>query len=108
MYLPIELNTPLIVGGLIAHWVARGSKEEALNNARREKGTLIASGFIAGGSIMGVVSAFLALVAGEPLHIGLAETTVGQWHLGMLISLALFLGLCLFLYRYAMSARPEH
>ncbi|MBC7187417.1 MAG: oligopeptide transporter, OPT family [Calditrichaeota bacterium] len=107
MYLPIELNTPLIVGGLIAHWVSHRSKDEALNSARREKGTLIASGFIAGGSIMGVVSAFLALVAGDRLHIGLAETTIGNWHVGMMVSLVAFLGLCIFLYRYAMSARGQ-
>ncbi|MDZ7270580.1 MAG: oligopeptide transporter, OPT family [candidate division KSB1 bacterium] len=107
MYLPIELNTPLIVGGLIAHWVAHRSTDEALNTARREKGTLIASGFIAGGSIMGVVSAVLALVAGNRLHVGLAETTVGNWHVGMIVSLVLFVGLCLFLYRYAMSAKVQ-
>lgn len=107
MYLPIELNTPLIVGGLIAHRVAHRSKDEALNSVRREKGTLIASGFIAGGSIMGVVSAFLALVAGDRLHIGLAETQIGHWHVGMIVSLVAFLGLCMFLYRYAMSARAQ-
>lgn len=59
MYIPLELNTPLLVGGLIAHFVSTRSKDEALNTARRERGTLIASGFIAGGALMGVVSAFL-------------------------------------------------
>ena len=59
MYIPLELNTPILIGGLIAHLVSSRSKDEALNNARRERGTLIASGFIAGGSIMGVVSAAL-------------------------------------------------
>lgn len=59
MYLPMELNTPLLVGGLIAHFVSTRSKDEALNNARRERGTLIASGFIAGGALMGVVSVIL-------------------------------------------------
>ena len=59
MYIPLELNTPLLVGGLIAHYVSTRSKDEAVNNARRERGTLIASGFIAGGALMGVVSAFL-------------------------------------------------
>jgi putative OPT family oligopeptide transporter len=59
MYLPMELNTPLLVGGLIAHFVSTRSKDEKLNTARRERGTLIASGFIAGGAIMGVVSALL-------------------------------------------------
>ncbi len=59
MYLPIYLNTPLLAGGLVAHLVAKSSKNEALSKVRREKGTLIASGFIAGGAIMGVLSAFI-------------------------------------------------
>ena len=59
MYLPLELNTPVLAGGIIAHFVSTRSKDEALNNARRERGTLIASGLIAGGAIMGVVSAGL-------------------------------------------------
>lgn len=59
MYIPLELNTPLLAGGLIAHFVSTRSKDEKINNARRERGTLIASGFIAGGALMGVVSAFL-------------------------------------------------
>ena len=57
MYLPIELNTPLLFGGLVAWYVSTRSKEEKLNTERRERGTLIASGFIAGGAIMGVVAA---------------------------------------------------
>ncbi|MCB2205325.1 oligopeptide transporter, OPT family [bacterium] len=59
MYLPLELNTPVLAGGIIAHFVSTRSKDEKLNNARRERGTLIASGLIAGGAIMGVVSAGL-------------------------------------------------
>ncbi|MCB9207422.1 MAG: oligopeptide transporter, OPT family, partial [Ignavibacteriales bacterium] len=59
MYLPLELNTPLLAGGLIAYFVTTRSKDEALNKARRERGTLIASGFIAGGALMGVLSAIL-------------------------------------------------
>ncbi len=59
MYLPLELNTPVLAGGIIAHLVSSRSKDEAVNNARRERGTLIASGLIAGGAIMGVVSAGL-------------------------------------------------
>ncbi len=59
MYIPLELNTPLLMGGLIAHFVSTRSKDESLNNARRERGTLIASGFIAGGALMGVVSAII-------------------------------------------------
>ncbi len=59
MYLPIELNTPLLFGGLVAWYVSTRSKDDKLNTERRERGTLIASGFIAGGAIMGVIAATL-------------------------------------------------
>ena len=59
MFIPLELNTPLVVGGLINWFVTTRSKDEAVNKERGEKGNLIASGFIAGGALMGVVSAIL-------------------------------------------------
>ena len=59
MFIPLELNTPLLVGGFINWYVTSRSKDAAVNKARGEKGTLIASGFIAGGALMGVVSALL-------------------------------------------------
>lgn len=59
MFIPLELNTPLLVGGLISWYVTTRSKDKAVNTARKDRGTLIASGFIAGGALMGVVSAML-------------------------------------------------
>lgn len=59
MFIPLELNTPLVVGGAINWWVTTRSKDKAVNDARGERGTLIASGFIAGGALMGVVSALM-------------------------------------------------
>lgn len=59
MFIPMELNVPLLVGGLINWYVTTRSKKQQVNEARGEKGTLIASGFIAGGALMGVVSAIL-------------------------------------------------
>lgn len=59
MFIPMELNVPLLVGGLINWYVTTRSKKQQVNEARGEKGTLIASGFIAGGALMGVVSALL-------------------------------------------------
>ena len=59
MFIPMDLNAPLVVGGLIAWFVSNRSKDAALNKARFDRGTLIASGFIAGGALMGVVSAIL-------------------------------------------------
>nr|WP_236263821.1 oligopeptide transporter, OPT family [Dysgonomonas sp. Marseille-P4677] len=57
MFIPMELNAPLLIGGAVNWYVGSRSKDEALNSARLEKGTLLASGFIAGGALMGVVSA---------------------------------------------------
>ena len=70
MFIPLELNLPLLVGGGIAWFVGSRSKDEKVNKARTEKGTLLASGFIAGGALMGVVSAIMRfcgvnLLAGE-------------------------------------------
>lgn len=59
MFIPLELNLPLLVGGAVSWFVSSRSKDAEINNARSEKGTLIASGFIAGGALMGVVSAIL-------------------------------------------------
>ena len=59
MFIPIDLNLPLLVGGAISWYVSTRSKDKEVNAARQEKGTLIASGFIAGGALMGVVSAIM-------------------------------------------------
>ena len=59
MFIPIDLNLPLLVGGAISWYVSTRSKDKKVNDERQNKGTLIASGFIAGGALMGVVSALL-------------------------------------------------
>ena len=59
MFIPLELNLPLLVGGAINWFVTTRSKDQAVNTARGERGTLLASGFIAGGALMGVLSAAL-------------------------------------------------
>lgn len=59
MFIPLQLNVPLLVGGAINWFVTTRSKDKDINAQRGEKGTLIASGFIAGGALMGVVSALL-------------------------------------------------
>ena len=59
MFIPIDLNLPMLIGGAISWYVGSRSKDKEVNEARQEKGTLIASGFIAGGALMGVVSAIL-------------------------------------------------
>ena len=59
MFIPMELNVPLLIGGAVSWYVTTRSKDEIVNKARGEKGNLLASGFIAGGALMGVVSALL-------------------------------------------------
>ncbi len=59
MFIPLELNLPLMAGGAIAWYVSTRTKDEKKNNSRKERGTLIASGFIAGGALMGVISAII-------------------------------------------------
>ena len=79
MFIPLSLNLPLLVGGAISWFVAGRSKDEALNKARKDRGTLIASGFIAGGALMGVVSAVLKF-AGIDWYLGeWAESNGAQW-----------------------------
>ncbi len=62
MYLPLYLNTPILAGGIIAHLIGKSSKDSKLVFARKERGTLIASGFIAGGAIMGVLAATIIFI----------------------------------------------
>jgi putative OPT family oligopeptide transporter len=92
MYIPLELNTPLLVGGLIAHFVSTRSKDEKINTARRERGTLIASGFIAGGALMGVISAILRWQGLNWVNYEWAES-----HAAELIGIVMFALLCAYM-----------
>lgn len=62
MYLPMEVNSPLVLGALVARFVERSSKDPGTSKARYDKGTLIASGFIAGGALVGVLGALLKFI----------------------------------------------
>jgi len=89
MFIPLQLNTPLLVGGIIAYIVSTRSKDELLNRARKERGTLIASGFIAGGALMGVISALL--------RFGGINYVNAEWfesHSAEILGLVMFLILC--------------
>lgn len=68
MFIPLELNIPLLVGGAINWFVTTRSDDKKVNDERGEKGTLIASGFIAGGALMGVVSALLRFAGFNPIN----------------------------------------
>ena len=91
MFIPLELNIPLLVGGAVNWYVTTRSKNEAINKARGDKGTLLASGFIAGGALMGVVSALLKF--------GSIEVDYSSWwenHLSELLSLVAYAALILY------------
>lgn len=91
MFIPIQLNTPLLVGGAINWYVTTRSKDAAVNKTRGDKGTLLASGFIAGGALMGVVSALLKF--------GGFEVDYSSWwdnHLSELLSLVAYIALILY------------
>lgn len=79
MFIPIELNTPLLIGGAINWYVGSRSKDKELNAARVEKGTLLSSGFIAGGALMGVVSAALRFAGVDLYQAEWASGTQAAW-----------------------------
>ena len=79
MFIPMELNAPLVVGGLVAWFVSNRSKDEGLNKARFDRGTLIASGFIAGGALMGVVTAVLKFAGAEWEIAGWKGSNAAEW-----------------------------
>ena len=78
MFIPMELNLPLIVGGAVAWFVSTRSKDDKLNNVRKERGTLLASGFIAGGALMGVLSAILRFSGINVLNIEWQSSSAAQ------------------------------
>lgn len=79
MFIPFELNIPLVVGGLINWYVGSRSTNKALNAERVEHGTLLASGFIAGGALMGVVSAALRFAGVDLFMAGWHESVLSEW-----------------------------
>ena len=102
MYIPLSLNTPLLIGGLIAHYVSTRSKSEEKNNARRERGTLIASGCIAGGALMGVVSAILRFSGFNWMNAAWSESKEA-----VILGLTMFLLLCVYMIWDSLRAKVE-
>ena len=76
MFIPLSLNTPMLVGGAIAYFVSHSSKDQKVNDARRDRGTLLSSGLIAGGALFGVFAAVTRFAGFEytsPLDAGLTQ-----------------------------------
>jgi putative OPT family oligopeptide transporter len=117
MYLPLHLTTPLLVGGFLSHLVKKSTADKELAERRHNRGTLVSSGFIAGGALMGIVLAVLKL-AGVDHAVSLGVKMVlenGRWvdgaeaawfsNYGEIISLAAFVLLCGFVYLNAKKAK---
>ena len=102
MYLPLELNTPLLVGGIVSWFVTTRTKNEKLNNARFQRGTLIASGFLAGGSLFGVFGAFLRF-SGADLQNPIWQEGLSAHILGYVM----FILLLTYMVWDTMRAKPE-
>jgi putative OPT family oligopeptide transporter len=97
MFIPIDLNLPLLVGGAISWFVSTRSKDAAVNRARQERGTLVASGFIAGGALMGVVSAILKFAGADWFLTGWNTAGAGGAAPAELIAIVPFLGICAYM-----------
>ena len=102
MFIPLELNTPLLIGGLVSWFVGSRSKDEKLNKARRDRGTLIASGFIAGGALMGVVSAVLKYVGVEAFATAWNSTKGAEW-----LAVGVYVALIAYFILHTMKAKKE-
>ena len=101
MFIPIDLNLPLLIGGAISWFVASRSKDAQVNAERHEKGTLIASGFIAGGALMGVVSAILKFAN--------VDLFLTSWHAeyGEAVALLPYIGIIAFIIGIAMKVNEK-
>ena len=100
MFIPLDLNLPLLVGGLISWYVTTRSHEASLNKSRNDLGTLLASGFIAGGALMGVVSAILRYLGFNP-----ADESGTNCALSHVVSLVAYFALIAYLVKATMAAK---
>ena len=99
MFIPLQLNLPLIVGGLINWYINTRSTDVSLNQRRNEKGTLLASGFIAGGALMGVVSAGMQFGG-----LNFANTAYINAPISQIVSLIAYIALIIYLTKASMKA----
>ncbi len=102
MFIPMELNAPLVVGGLVAWFVSNRSQDKELNKARFDRGTLIASGFIAGGALMGVVSAILKFADVKWYLTEWAASNAAEW-----TGLVMYLAIIGYFAWHTMQAKKE-
>ena len=102
MFIPIELNVPLLIGGAISWYVSTRSKDKELNKARLDRGTLLASGFIAGGALMGVVSVLIRFADVNLLNEAWLESNFSQ-----LAAIVVYVALIIYLIKDSLRAKKE-
>lgn len=107
MFIPLPLNTPLVVGGLLNHWFSRSTKNEKINNARVQRGILISSGFIAGAALFGVVGAFVIFFTGngEVLNLNVWKDPAGKG--AQIAALVAFMALLAYFIWESFKAKEE-
>jgi hypothetical protein len=107
MYLPIEVNTPLFLGGLISWLVNRQSAKDsaATVKARENRGILVASGLMAGGGIMGVIASFVKIRWADGFPVLSAQAAVGAT--GEWLAIVAMTALCVFVVVYSRAAKAE-
>ncbi len=103
MFIPMSLNAPLVAGGAIAWFVSNRSKDEALNKARFDRGTLLASGFIAGGALMGVVAAVLKFAGVDLYMTDWAASSSAEW-----LALAMYIALAIYFTVHTLKAKKDN
>lgn len=104
MFIPLQLNIPLLVGGALAWIVGSRSKDDVINKQRKEKGTLLASGLLAGGAIMGVVSAIL-----KNLNVDIATSEAYANSAAFnYMAIVAFAALCIYLVMHSISDRKQN
>lgn len=103
MFIPLALNVPLLVGGFIAWLLGSRSKDEKINKLRKDKGTLLASGLMAGGAIMGVVSAILRY-ANVPLSMSDAYKNTSIFNI---LAIVMYIVLCVYLIWHSLKVKEE-
>lgn len=99
MFIPLQLNIPLLIGGALAWFIGNHSKDEAVNKARKEKGTLLASGMLAGGAIMGVISAIMKYCGVDIVM----PTEYLQGSVYNILAIVMYAALCVYLVLHSFS-----
>ena len=107
MFIPIDLNVPLLIGGAISWFVSSRSKDQKLNDARYNRGTLIASGFIAGGALMGVVSAILKFCNVDAIAKTADGTPFAELPVAGLIALVMYIAIIVYMIWDSKRAKVE-